>query len=306
MPDAEVLCVDVGGTRIKLGVLPLEASRKDVLGARVVVLPSLGWLNDSLPRLLSTENVSTLLRREHVEPEYGEIRVSVPGPVTEGRFFERPDLWARGVPRDLEREFEVHCAPLAVSLVKDADAWTAGAIRCAQLLEMPLEFPSIALTLGTGVGICVAASPSELLSLEIAASPPGVWDRLTTAAGRSIRESWEVHQLLGHEFFAWVAAEKGRWSVERIRHEFTKRVSAFVLDAREGLAECLSGGPEAFKSLVVGGGNAGYLSVGDLERETGHGVQLLARPEFTGFPEVLPLLGLTHYRDHVAITEGRW
>lgn len=305
-PVSKILCVDIGGTRIKAGVLSHEAGQREVQGAQVVVVPTLGWLNDSLPRLLSTENVSAILRRGLVEPEHGEIRVSVPGPVTEGRYFERHDLWAQGVPRDLKRAFEEHSDPLSVWLIKDADAWAAGIVRCAELFEIPLEYPSLVLTVGTGVGISAARSPDVLMSLEVAASPPCAWDRITAAAGPSISESWQVHQVLGREFFAWVAAEKKRWSFERIRREFTKRVIAFVLDARDSLSECLGEEFDAFRSLVVGGGNAGHISVQDLERETGHKVRVLSRPAFPVIPEVIPLLGLSHYRNRVAITKGPW
>jgi hypothetical protein len=226
--------------------------------------------------------------------------------VTEGRYFERHDLWAQGLPRDLKRAFEEHADPLSVGLIKDADAWAVGTVRCPELFETPLEYPSLALTLGTGVGISAARSPDVIVSLEVAASPPGAWGRLTAAAGPSIRESWQVHQILGREFFAWVAEQKKDWSAERIGQEFTKRVIAFVLDARESLSEGLGEDLGVFKSLVVGGGNAEHISVRDLERETEHNVRVLARPAIPVVPEVIPLLGLSHYRNRVAITKGPW
>ncbi len=144
------------------------------------------------------------------------------------------------------------------------------------------------------------------MSLEVAASPPGTWDRLTAAAGPTICQSWQVHRILGREFFAWVAGQKKHWSAERISQEFTRRVIAFVLDARESLSEGLGGDFGAFESLVVGGGNAEHISARDLERETGHNVRVLARPALPVVPEVIPLVGLSHCRDRVAITIGPW
>jgi hypothetical protein len=303
---SKILCVDIGGTRIKAGVLPPEASLRDVQEARLGMVPTLGWLNDSLPRLLSAKNVSAILRRGTVEPEYDAIRVAVPGPVTGGRHFERDDLWALGVARDLKCAFEEHSDPLPVSLIKDADAWAVGIVRCPELLETPLEYPSLVLTLGTGVGMSAARSPDVIVSLEVAASPPGAWDRLTAAAGPSIRKSWQVHQILGREFFAWVAEQNKRWSAEKIRQEFTRRVIAFVLDARESLYEGLGEDFAACRSLVVGGGNAVHISVRDLERGTSHNVRVLTRPELPVVPEVIPLLGLSHYPNRVAIKKGPW
>jgi hypothetical protein len=305
-PMGKCLCVDIGGTRIKAGVLPCDAGPRDVQRAQVVAMPTLGWFNGSLPRLLSSENVLAILQRGHIEPQYDEIRVAVPGHVTEGRYFERHDLWARGVPRDLKAAFEEYSDPLPVWLIKDADAWAAGTVRCAELFETPLECPSLALTFGTGVGISVATSPDALVSLEVAGSPPRTWDRLAAAAGPSIHQSWQVHQILGGEFFDWVAAEKRHWSAERITQEFTKRVVAFVVDAQESLQEGLGKDFGVFKSLVVGGGNAEYISFRDLERETGHKVRVLARPRIPVVPEVIPLLGLSHYRNRITIMKGPW
>ena len=69
----------------------------------------------------------------------------------------------------------------------------------AQLFDMPLEYPSLALTFGTGVGISAARSADVVVSLEVAASPAGTWHRLAAAAGPSIHASSEVHQILGRE-----------------------------------------------------------------------------------------------------------
>ncbi|MHC4129269.1 MAG: hypothetical protein ACYS15_18885 [Planctomycetota bacterium] len=303
---SKILCVDIGGTRIKAAVLPPEASHRDAQGAQLVMVPTLGWLNDSLPRLLTPENVSAILQRGPVEPEYDAIRVAVPGPVTEGRYFERQDLWAQGVPRHLKGAFEKHSDPLSVWLLNDADAWAVGIVRSPELFQTPLEYPSLALTLGTGVGISVASSPSEIVSLEVAASPSITWDRLTATAGPTIHDSCQVHQILGREFFEWVAGQKKRWSAERIRQEFTKRVIAFVLDARDSLYEGLGEDFGAFKSLVVGGGNAEHVSLRDLKRETAHDVRVLARSALLVVPEVIPLLGLSHCQTRVAITKGPW
>ncbi|MHC4415369.1 MAG: hypothetical protein ACYS0G_08810 [Planctomycetota bacterium] len=301
-PESRILCVDIGGTRIKAAVLPRNTSRGDVERAPVGAIPALGWLNDSLPQLLTAENVAHLLRRGRIEPGHDAICVAVPGPVSEGRYFHRTDLLKRGVPKDLKSAFEQHADPLPVSLIKDADAWAAGVIRYAELFGMPLEYPFLALTFGTGVGISAAMSPGSIVSLEITATAPGMWEPLEKESSHPIAESWQVHKILGREFFEWVATENCDWWLERIRQEFTKRVIVFVRAAREHLGR----DPGVFRTLVIGGGNAEYIVAEDLAGDAGLDVRLLLPPVLAVNPDIIPLLGLSHHRDRVVIAKGPW
>lgn len=295
--ESRILCVDIGGTWIKAAVLPDGAARRDVEQAVLHRIPSLGWLNESLPRLLSPENPAWSSRLER-GPD--AIRVALPGPVGEGRHLGRTDLLHRGVPRDLKGAFEQHAGGPPVSLIKDADAWAVGAIRFAELFGTTLEFPFLTLTFGTAVGVSAAMSPVDVVSLEISATPADVWVPLASVATHPIAESWQVHRILGRDFFDWVEKEQPHWSFERIRREFTARVIAFVRAAREHL-EADAGG---FRKLVIGGGNAEFVLDDDLAAGAGLEVGMLLRPAIGIDPYLIPLLGLSHYEGRVTIGEA--
>jgi hypothetical protein len=97
------------GTRIKAAVVPLCTVRGDINRIKPVVIPTLGWLNEHLPQLVSGDNPSSLVNHKQIKAEYSAIHVAVPGPVSNERYFERHE--EVGVPKDLKAAFKntPHC-----------------------------------------------------------------------------------------------------------------------------------------------------------------------------------------------------
>ena len=277
-----VLCVDIGGTRIKAAILP-ERIDLEILKARpVCAIRTLGWLNRSLPEIISPNNWASVIGRDSLSEPYTEIAIDVPGPVENGRFC-RSDL---SVPVDLRNAFRKY-TDSKITLVKDADAWIIGAIAYFDFVREIVEYPALALIFGTGVGASVAYDHNTFISLEISKWATG-FPRLEAAAGRAIRQRWEVHKILGKRFFQWVDEKNRDWNYEDIRNQFTKRVVALVQD----LIPALALSADRLSTLIIGGGNAEFVSARTLTNQTGTAVKSLWSRRIPVNPDLIPLLGL--------------
>jgi len=278
----KVLCVDIGGTRIKTSVLPKSLCFEMLKSRPVFVMRTLGWLNRSLPELLSPENWASIVNQKGIEDDFTEIAICVPGPVRNGEFL-RNDL---EVPKDLGHQFS-RFTDKGITLVKDADAWMIGATAYSDLANEEIPYPALGLTFGTGVGLSAARDSRRFVSLEISG-----WAKqfhaLETASGHPIEESWQVHRIVGNPFLEWVASEKRHWSYLRIRDEFSKRVAALINDIVPGLRLRIG----KIKTVVIGGGNSEFVSLRMLRGETRCKIKSFWSRRISISPDLVPLIGL--------------
>jgi hypothetical protein len=282
----KIMCVDVGGTRIKAAILPEQLDAEMLSRQRVVVMRSLGWLNEHMPKLLSSEYPASLVGHPHLAREFSQVAVAVPGPVEDGRF-RRADL---NVPRELREAFSDQVGT-RVTLVKDADAWIVGCDALCELLGRPMSPPAIAIVLGTGVGLSASPLEGGFQTLEI-----GAWTapfpELERVAGRGVSRDkpWEVHDIIGQVFFDWVASRNSSWDHERIKMELSKRVVAFLKDVIPVVSENL-GVP---RTIIVGGGNEEYVALQPIR--DAFSSKVLSSADLCGSaginPDLVPLLGL--------------
>jgi hypothetical protein len=282
----KVLTVDVGGTRIKAAILPEQLDAELLSWQPVVVMRSLGWLNEHMPKLFSPEYPASLVGHPDLARDFSEVAVAVPGPVDAGRF-QRADL---NVPRELHKALSDQ-AGTRVTLVKDADAWIVGCDVLCKLLGRPMAHPAIAVVMGTGVGLSASPVEGEFVSLEI-----GAWTapfpELVRVSGRGVPRDkpWEVHDIIGRVFFDWVASRNPSWDHERIKSEFSKRVVAFLKDVLPIVSAKL-GAPG---TIMIAGGNEEYVALQQLREEFSSEVLSSADLcESAGInPDLVPLLGL--------------
>jgi predicted NBD/HSP70 family sugar kinase len=272
-----VLCIDVGGTRIKAAVLP-ERLTDGVLGELpVCVLGSLGWLNRSLPELLSPDNPFSLVNRPGLAADYDAVAIGVPGPVVDGRFL-RTDL---DVPEELGREFE-RLTDKPIIVVKDADAWTIGAATWALRSNQEIGYPAVGLTLGTGAGVSLVLGPDRFRSQEVSGMAVR-FAETERVSGYAIDQNWKVHHVLGNPFFEWVRADKRHWTRRRVQQEYTKRVVAFLHDLRS----CLT-----LQGVLLGGGNAAFVSAAAVRSQTGVHIMSFSDASNNIGADLVSLLGL--------------
>lgn len=83
---SKALCVDIGGTRIKASVLPERLPHAALKKQHLYLAETLGWLNQSLPELLSTDNPLSLVNQSVLADDYDDIGICVPGPVKNSGF----------------------------------------------------------------------------------------------------------------------------------------------------------------------------------------------------------------------------
>ncbi len=273
----KVLCIDVGGTRIKAAVLPERLTDSVLAGQPVCVLGSLGWLNRSLPELLSPDNPFSLVNQPGVAADYDAVAIGVPGPVVDGRFL-RTDL---DVPEELGREFQCF-TDKPVSVVKDADAWTIGAATWTLRADQEIVYPALGLTLGTAAGVSLALGPDRFRSLEVSAMAVH-FAETERASGYAIDQNWKVHHVLGNPFFEWVRADKRHWTRRRVQQEYSKRVVAFLRDLRS----CLT-----LRSVLLGGGNAVFVSAAAVRSQTGAHIMSVSDASNSIGADLVSLLGL--------------
>lgn len=283
------LCVDVGGTRIKAVVLPENPTLDDLRNAPTIVIRTLGWLNYSIVELFRPENWRGLANHFHKKNvHYDSIHLCLPGPVSEGRFFEREDLLhgPPKIPRDLGRAIQT-VADCPVFLAKDADAWSMGFIRYMQLIDDSFVYPVLLYAFGTGFGVSAATGPSSIHSIEVSKMPLP-WKGVSEASNKTIQNPWDVHGILGKEFFEWVGSAHTDWDYEKIRGEYTKRVKAATHDLKPYVEKRIGD----LRTVVLAGGNAEFVSVRALKDTFSVRVIDLTDRHAMINPDLIALLGI--------------
>jgi len=274
------LCIDVGGSRIRAAVLDASDSLPSLRRKRVVSIRSLGWLNETLPKLLAPSNSANLTERIGIP--YEDIAIAVPGAVSDGVFL-RPDL---GIPQDLAAAF-TNAAEMQTRVVSDSVAWAVGSVALAALSGERLALPALVLILGTGVGCAIAVDERRAVPVEISTWPLRFL-ALEAASNRAIEESWQAHEMVGHQFIEWVASDNPAWSFECVRREYTQRISALVDD----LVPTLVRQHGELRTLVIGGGNVDLVD----ERHLTSALDVVTwtRATIDIDPDLIPLIGLQH------------
>jgi predicted NBD/HSP70 family sugar kinase len=279
--EARTLCIDIGGTRIKWAVLRTPVTLDQLQGATVETMRSLGWLNAGLADLLGSESHSGISAARSHLPHCETVCVAICSEIDQSGELGGYLVQRFGVPKDLAARMERTCHK-PVRLFNDAVSWAAGALHHARLAGADVALPALAITLGTGVGIAMISGDDAIRPYELTAPFRG--QRVAEAAGReALRDPQDVHEILGKPFFDWVAAARSQWSYATIRRQFSARVAALILDLEAVFP------PPA--TVIVGGGNAEYVSVRELGSQTGLAILPYRRPELQIDPDLISLIG---------------
>lgn len=280
---AKRLVADIGGTRIRATVLPERCSLKVLAEARIRAIRSIGWLNGTLPFVLSPDHWASIAR--DLGP-FDSIALGIPGTVDgNGRL----DGWLvrqRGVPADFRSQVE-RMWSRPVRLMNDAVAWGCGTAEVLRLCSLPDPLPSCCLVLGTGIGLSMRLADGTVRPIEIG-DCPNPMRCLAEACGQDLREAWRAHHVVGRPFFDWVQDARPSWDYDEVRRQFTLRVAALFRD----ILPWLRGQVGSIRQVVVGGGNAEILSVRGLEERIGMPVIALRWGVIPFDPDLVPLAGL--------------
>lgn len=283
---AQILCVDVGGSRIKCALLSRRATLEDLKNTSVSIYDSSKWLNGTFPKVFEA------MPKESITSSLG-IHVAMPGKIIDHAFFERDDI---SVPRSLKDEIEKNTGVTAF-LESDDVTWLRGMIEFQKLRKKKIQYPCACIAIGTGVAVSIALSDTQCVSFQIEKCRE--FKALERNTGVQLKHLWEVHQLIGREFFA--TASENQMSESSIREEHTKRVSALIEDLMNKFRE----DGINIESLFIGGGNSRYLTLNELKTKHSD-IKIVGMTPSTMQKhhinmDLIPLLGLAKmFPDHQA------
>ncbi len=247
-----VLCIDVGGTRIKFAVLERGFSpptKED----RVKWISTLGWLNASLPELLDPKNVDSPAHLAGAE-NFDAVAVCLPGEVNSVGEFHRDWL----VIPNLKSAMQKYAPEKSIRLFNDGHAWMSGVVRCRND-RTPLFF----LGFGTGVAAAVSSKDGKVRNIEFS-NEKNVWSSLIEVSKYSkSKEGWAVHRICGAPFFEWVKNNHTarEWRFSEICKQFTARVSALIHDVQKNTVYL-----KGINQVFLMGGHASYINTDELPK----------------------------------------
>jgi len=248
-----ILCVEVGNTRVKAGLFPKVLSLETLQRVRTFDFASEQWKTERLPQLFQRNGENPLAAG--VKEPYSEISVSVAGAVFQNRtYFSSP---SRPIPVEL-RKLSEEVASCPVVIENDAVSWVKGCLQYEKMHGRALKFPSLALTIGTAIGAALIHDENSITGIEVSFTKCP-FRRLKALVGKQPMARWTSHHTLGTPFFKWKFADKPFTDREMapFLEEYNERFYAFVEDFKEYLEEAFS---VKIASLLVGGGNSRFLT----------------------------------------------
>ncbi|MDF2593083.1 MAG: hypothetical protein K0S75_2549, partial [Clostridia bacterium] len=252
----------------------------------VEVVRSLGWLNRSLPEIVSKTHPASILRQNTKFSNYDYISISVPAQVINdgneicGHYVEK-----RGLPRDLKLSFENHCN-CRVVIINDAICWLSGVLNYYNLCGVKIEFPCLFIAFGTSVGIGYAEQMHYIENLELS-NHNHRYSHLSRVSGQLIDSGGKVHASLGEKYFAFLKNDHKDWTYLNIKTEFTKRIIALLSDIQDKNIVNFND----LKTIFIGGGNAEYVDLDILKNKVEKYIFMITSNNIDINPDLIPLLG---------------
>jgi hypothetical protein len=283
---SNILCIDIGGTRIKAAILKNDIDINFLKNTTVEIIPSLGWLNSSLPNIISNNHPASLIQQCTSLTGYDYISISVPvNVVNNGTEIIDNRVGRRGLPQDLKKAFEAQ-SNCEVFIMNDSICWLSGALNYCRLNEVKIEFPCLLIALGTGVGLGYSSHMYHSENLELS-NHYRRFPQLSQASVQLIDRGWKVHGCLGEKYFYSLKNEHKDWTYLDIQDDFTKRITALLQDIKDkNLINFMD-----LKTIFIGGGNASYVNSDILSNNLQKNICMLTLSNLQINPDLIPLLG---------------
>ncbi len=289
--DSKILCADIGATRIKAQVLHPNMTLSELQRTNIFHFPSNSWLNERLPFLFSPQANSCVMQQ--FKGTYDVISFGITGPVVDEQYYVNPE---RKIPRDLKQK----CTELAgcpVFVENDAIIWARGALTWQNLMNKKVQYPCLAITLGTGVGVVLLRAADDMVGIEIYFLDT-IFSRLKEIAGdqpdyKELNMPWP-HNALGEAFFVWAKNKHPEWDEVQIQLIYNERMVAFIEDMRKFLQQKLQ---VEISSVMIGGGNSRFTSSRYLKSKLAKQIILLNAQHLGKHKvssDIISLLGCIH------------
>lgn len=284
------LCIDVGGTTINAALISKRPGLLELQKTPLLTIRTTGWLNSSLPGLPFEPPVNAIAGDGFVNA--GSIFLCGPFVLTQGNDkILKDDYYVKNhkVPINTP-ELITKSTGITCRLFNDAAAWLSGAIYYLELINEAPEFPVMALSLGTGVGLAYAERKGEVQELNIGKKfYGGDFNRLSNVAGYWKNPgSGKVHNILGYPFFEWVRNKRRDWDSSTVKSEYSHRLKALLWDLHHQKRFPLN----RVKTVVVCGGSTDYVNRELLQANSLMNFHVLTKESLSVAPGLIPLLGM--------------
>lgn len=251
----DILCVEVGWTRIKAGILPNDATYEKLKTVKTITAPSGPWLDANFPMLFKVmlaNPLSPMLKVPH-----GKVSLSISGPVVDHRY--HPDLGKRGIPVDLKTACEKF-ANCDVLVENDVICWAIGCQELLKLKSTPPKFPYLALTFGTSIGSALALDEETIYNIELTYLNCPFSRLKFLTREQKFDPKFTPHRALGKPYFDWKLGRREFKDEEFAPYLFNynNRFQAFLEDFVRELEELFS---IKIQNVLVGGGYSRFLDV---------------------------------------------
>lgn len=274
--NTEILCVDIGGTRIKAAVLHPEISLEELQSIFVATFDSKEYLNEHISDLFNPFLDHSLPQRLSIP--YHQISFGITGPILEGSLYITEKM---KIPLHLKKACE-KASGCAVFVENDGIIWARGVHYWQSLIKEDLSFPCLCVTLGTAVGMSILYSPEEAINVEYA------FLNIPFQRIKQLTKTQTGHPL-GRDFFHWI--EKEHIEDEKIIQKiYTTRIIAFLKDLEDFFAKKHM----QFNTIAIGGGNSRYALPMYIQAEFDQKINVLNPSYFMKFkvsPDIISLLG---------------
>lgn len=250
-----ILCVEVGNTRIKACVLPnYNLTLEDLKKAKTIAFPSEPWLKQNIDQLFKKSIKTPLNDLLNTNPS--KISLSIFGPIYNKRIH---GCGVRSGLFDNLQEVIKKQIPCEIEIENDTVSWAMGALEYLQLQSQIIDFPCIAITFGTYIGVALVENSHKVSNIEICAMSP-VYTRLKPFAQSCNLQGFPVEILEKKHIDAVSGGEVNtEEKMKTYRSEFNLQVQAFIDDISEHLQTIFSS-LSKIKSVLVGGGYSRYIN----------------------------------------------
>lgn len=247
----KVLCVEVGHSRIKAGILPLNPSLEELRSVKTVESISPPWLGQNIKALFSDKT-------SPLQP----LLISKPSTLSLSIFgTEKYSKYPSGKVDDYPDNLEALIAssfgdPFYVE--RDTNAWALGALEYLNLQGEEPTYPCLAITLGTGVGLVLIENENTIKTIEFWTMP---W-RFPKLEAMSANFVKEPVLILGKNFLAqfFHGEDKIDEGMKDYRGKYNAHFWAFIEDVGSHIERMFGC---KISSVLVGGGNSRFIDSSD-------------------------------------------
>ncbi|MDI9529798.1 MAG: hypothetical protein QM233_07715 [Candidatus Cloacimonadota bacterium] len=291
----KVLCIDVGGTRIKASILKPNMKLNDLKEVKVLATRTIGWLNQSLPKIVDPNHWASFTCKENQKAFRDFEAIAIDGPWDirgDSICGYYPDTY--NIPEKLNDQLwktsgiDNNTRKRVISHQNDAEAWLRGGLYYYKLKAESITFPIISLIFGTGVGVSYSKDGKQLDVLN-----PSLVKYPNLSRYINLEHNYQVHDYFSEKrswsFFRSVREDNERrhWDYDRVRAEYSKRVVALtndiVAEKRKELKKP--------KMVFIGGGFSEYVSERTVSEKLGIKTKVIRSFDLDINMDLIPLLG---------------